>query len=246
MPVRHAWRPGGKTKLASRKHGSVDPSRTATLALTVDDLLRLRARTARAEIESGALRGAALLELLLSVPFFDRDTWVDEVLGIESPPPDIPNLPHGSVPYLPCGVEEILAMVREAPLGPHDDLVDLGSGLGRVLILAHLLSGARARGVEIQEHLVQKGRARCAQLALPISFVHGNAAELELEGSVFFLYAPFNGDMLTDVLRRLRDVARRRPIVLCAVELEFRGVQWLTPRKTSSVALTLYDSRRDD
>lgn len=209
----------------------------------MDESLRLRARTARAEIESGVLRGASLLELLLSVPFLDRDVWTDELLGIEQAPPDIPDLPRGSVPYLPSGVEEVLTMVLEAPVQPDDHLVDLGSGLGRVLILAHLLSGARASGVEIQEHLVRSARARCAELALAaISFVHANAADAELDGSIFFLYAPFNGQMLTRVLRRLEHVARRRPIVLCAVGLEFRDVPWLVPRRTSSVSLTLYDS----
>ena len=210
----------------------------------MNDSLRLRARTARAEIESGSLRGAALLELLLSIPFFDRDTWVDELLGFEAPPPDIPDLPHGAVPYLPSGVEEILAMVLEVPVEPDDEIVDLGSGLGRVVILAHLLSGARARGVEIQEHLVHSARARCAELALAaVSFVHANAAEAELDGSIFFLYAPFNGAMLQRALHRLEEVARRRPIVLCAVGLEFHDVPWLLPTKTSSVALTRYDSR---
>jgi SAM-dependent methyltransferase len=210
----------------------------------VDDSLRHRARTARAEIQSGALRGAALLELLLSVPFFDRDAWIDELLGIEQPPPDAPDLPRGSVPYLPSGVEEILTTVLEVPVQPDDDFVDLGSGLGRVVLLAHLLSGARACGVEIQEHLVRSARARCDGLALgAVSFVHADAAGIDLDGSVFFLYAPFNGEMLTRVLHRLEAVARRRPIVLCAVGIEFRDVPWLHPRKTSSVSLTLYDSR---
>ena len=209
----------------------------------MDDSLRLRARTARAEIVSGALRGAALLELLLSIPAFDRDVWTDELLGIEEPPPDVPDLPRGSVPYLPCGVEEILAMVREVPVRPEDDLVDLGSGLGRGVILAHLLSGARASGVEIQEPLVRSARARCAALGLAsVSFVLADASDAALDGSIFFLYAPFNGEMLRRVLRRLEDVARRRPIVVCAVGLEFHDVPWLLPRKTSSVALTLYDS----
>jgi SAM-dependent methyltransferase len=208
----------------------------------VDDLLRLSARKARVGIKSGRIRGAALLDLLQSIPFCDRDAWTDELLGIESPPPDMPDLPHGSVPYLPCGVEEILAMVREVQLRPDDEVVDLGSGVGRVLILAHLLSGARARGVEIQEHLVRSGRNRCLELGLPVSFVHANAVDVELDGSIFFFYAPFNGEMLTRVLRRLEVVARRRPIVVCAVGLEFREVRWLSPRKTSCVALTLYDS----
>jgi hypothetical protein len=134
-------------------------------------------------------------------------------------------------------------MVREVPLRPDDAFVDLGSGLGRVAILAHLLSGARALGVEIQEPLVHGARARCAALALDaVSFVHGNTADLELDGSVFFLYAPFNGELLTRTVRRIEAVARRRAIVVCAVGFELRDVPWLAPRATSSPLLTLYDS----
>jgi hypothetical protein len=208
----------------------------------VEDSLRLRARSARAGIATGALRGAPLIELLRSIPFLDRDNWSDELLGIELPPPDMP-LPRGSVPYLPCGVDEILTMVVEAPVRAGDVLVDLGSGLGRVVILAHLLSGARARGIEIQDHLVQRARAHCAELALPdVTFVHADAAQTELDGSIFFVYAPCNGAMLARLLDRLAAVARRRPITIAAVGLDF-DVGWLRPRKTSSVALTLYDSQ---
>jgi hypothetical protein len=198
---------------------------------------------AREQILAGTLRGGSLLERLLAVPFRDRDVWVDEVLGIDAPPPDAPDLPHGSVPYLPCGVEDIVAMVREVPLREGDELVDLGSGLGRVVVLGHLLSGARAWGVEIQEHLVVGARACTAELALSaVEFHHADAAETALDGSVFFLYAPFNGPMLTSVLRRVREVARRRPIVVAAVGLELRQERWLAPRRTSSAATMLYDS----
>lgn len=211
----------------------------------MDDSLRLRARAARAEVASGALRGAALLDALCAVPFCDRDAWVDELLGIEPPPPDAPDLPRGAVPYLPCGVDEIVATVQEVPVGPGDELVDLGSGLGRVAVLVHLLSGARTRGIEIQAPLVDRARARCAALGLTaVSFVHGDAAGCELDGSIFFLYAPFNGDLLARVVRRLQDVARRRPIVVAAVALELPDVPWLTARSTSSAALTLYETRR--
>jgi SAM-dependent methyltransferase len=210
----------------------------------VDDSLRLRARTARAQIESGTLRGALLLELLRSIPLADRDIWLDELLGFDEPPPDISDLPRGSVPYLPCGVEEILTMVLEVHVAPDDELVDLGSGLGRVLILAHLLTGARCLGIEIQAPLVQLARARCAALSLPaVSFVHANAADTDLDGSIFFLYAPFGGEMLAHVLYRLEDVARRRPIVVCAVNLELPDAPWLLPRQTSSLSLTIYDSQ---
>jgi SAM-dependent methyltransferase len=202
---------------------------------------------ARAEIESGALRGAALLELLLAVPFCERDVWVGELLGLAEPPPDIPDLPRGSVPYLPSGVEEILAMVREVPVEPDDEVVDLGSGMGLVVFLVHLLTGARARGVELQEPLVQRARARCAALDLSdaVSFVHTDAVEADLNGSIFYLYAPFNGEMMARVLGRLEAVARRRPIVVCAAGFELCDVPWLSPRTTSSASLTLYDSHVD-
>jgi hypothetical protein len=207
----------------------------------VEELLRQRARSARAAIANGALRGARLIELLRSVPFLDRDAWCDAALGIELPPPDMP-LPRGSVPYLPCGVDEVLTMVVEAPVGADDELVDLGSGLGRVVMLGHLLSGARARGIEIQAHLVHMARVQCTELALrDVTFVHADAADTELDGTIFFVYAPCNGDMLTRLLGRLEAVARRRRITVAAVGLDI-DVGWLRPRKTSSVALTLYES----
>lgn len=209
----------------------------------MDDRLRLRARAARVEITRGALRGPSLFELLDAVPSADRDAFVDEMLAIEPPPPDRADLPRGAVPYLPCGVAEIMTAVREAPVRAGDDFVNIGSGLGRVVVLAHLLSGVRSSGIEIQEHLADRAR-RCAEaLALQaVTFVHANAEDLELTGSVFFLYAPCNGPMLARVLERLAAAARRRPIVVAAVDLEFHDVAWLVRRETSSRALVLYDS----
>lgn len=191
-----------------------------------------------------ALRGAELLALLTSLPVCDRDAWVDELLGIESLPPDVPDLPRGSVPYLPCGVEEILALVREVPVRAEDTFVDLGSGLGRVVILAHLLSGATALGVEIQDPLVRSAQERSAALGLTgVGFVCANAAEIALDGSIFFLYAPFNGAMLTAVLGRIAEVARRRPIIVCAVDLELHGASWLQRREPARASsLVVYDS----
>jgi len=140
---------------------------------------------------------------------------------------------------------------NDQPFGYHQEieleittLTNLGSGLGRVAVLAHLLSGARTRGIEIQAALVERARARCAALGLTaVSFVHANAADAELDGSVFFLYAPCNGDLLARVVRRLEAVARRRPIVVAAVALELPDAPWLAARSTSRVALTLYESR---
>lgn len=194
-------------------------------------------------MRSGALHGPALVERLLAVPYLDRDLWVDELFGLSELPADMPNLPRGSVPYLPAPVEEILTMVMEAPLRADDELVDLGAGLGRVVMLAHLLTGARARGVEIQPHLVDSARGSAAELGLSaLSFDCANAADADLDGSVFFLYSPFNGELLTQVVRRLSEVAQRRSIVVCAVGLELPSEPWLQKRASSCPSLSIYDS----
>ena len=176
------------------------------------------------------------------MPAADREAWIDVVLGILPPPADR-DLPRGAVPYLPAGVDEIIAMVREAPVLAADELVDLGSGLGRAVVLAHLLSGARAHGIELQPHLVEHARTTCAELRLPdVTFELANAADIALDGSVFFLYAPFNGDMLARVVRRLEAVAQRRRITIAAVDLELGYLPWLVARPSTRAALTLYQS----
>lgn len=205
----------------------------------MDDSLRHRARVARGGIQSGALRGQALKEALLSVPFTERDAWVDELLAIEEVPSDMPGLPRESVPYLPCGVEEILAL----PVQPDDVFVDLGSGLGRVVILVHLLTGIRTHGIELQDHLVQGAQERCRELGLDrVTFTHADAGTCELDGSIFFLYAPFTGETLKRALQRIEVLARRRPVVLCTVGLELHDVPWLQARKSGCVSLAIYDS----
>ena len=197
------------------------------------DLLRDLARRAGAEVAAGPLRGPATGALLAALPFLEHEESTD----------DAPDLPRGAVPYLPCAVDDILELVRSAPVGFADEVVDIGSGLGRVAILVHLLTGARTQGIEIQELLVRGARSRCEELALGgVGFVHANAADVALDGSIFFLYAPCNGAMLRSVLGRIEEVARRRRIVVGAVGLELREVPWLRPRPPTSVSLALYDS----
>lgn len=163
-------------------------------------------------------------EELAAVPFADRDAWVDAKLGIEPPPADLP-LPAGAVPYLPCGVAEVLAALDAVRLTREDVFVDVGSGLGRVVFLAHLLTGARAHGIEVQQHLVESSRRRAGELGIEgaVTFTQANAADLALEGTCFFLYAPCNGELLARVTRRLEAVAR--PLTVCAVNVELPGWQ---------------------
>ena len=187
-------------------------------------------------------RGQALVDALRALPHGDRDAWFDAAVGFEAFPPEEP-LPRGAVPYLPCGVDDILAMVLDVPLTTRDVLVDLGSGLGRVLILAHLVTGVPGHGIEIQPSLVAAARAHCAALGIEdVTFVVGDAAELELDGSVFFLDAPCNGELLARVMARLRATAERRPITICTVGIELDDPPWLERSRSTSAALAIYST----
>lgn len=209
----------------------------------MDERLRSSARRAREAVAAGRLRGRAFHEALDAVRFDERDLWLDELLGLPELPADLPGLPSGTVPYLPCDVAAVVRTVREAPVTSADLFVDLGAGLGRPTLLAHLLSGVRAVGVELQPHLVGHARAAAARLGLDaVRFDVADAAAGEVpEGSVYFIYASFNGAALARVLGALERIAARRPIVLCAVGFEVRE-PWLRERRSASAELVFYDS----
>ncbi len=174
--------------------------------------------------------------------FDERDLWLDELLGLPELPADLPGLPPGTVPYLPCDVDAIVRTVCEAPVTTADVFVDLGAGLGRPTLLAHLLSGVRAVGVELQPHLADHARAAASRLGLDeVQFTVADAAAGDIpEGSVYFIYASFNGAALARVLGALGRIAARRPLVLCAVGFEVRE-PWLRERRSASPELVFYE-----
>lgn len=206
--------------------------------------LHTRARRAHDAIRAGRLRGDELLHKLLAVPFVDRDVWLDAALKIDTASDDLPDLPLGTVPYVPCGVDAIVRAVLDAPVRPHDVFVDLGAGLGRVAVLAHLLTGARAVGVEMQAPLVHGARVMARELgvAAHVRFDQGDATDARLdEGTVFFIFASFGASALARILAELERVARDKEIVLCAVGFDVH-VPWLRARSSLSPEVALYDS----
>jgi hypothetical protein len=192
-----------------------------------------------------APEAADFLAWLSSLPPGARDAVVEQRLGIADAPPS--SAPPGDhlVGYHPSGVAPIVQAIIEVPITADDVLIDLGAGLGKVVFLAHLLTGATARGVEVQAALVDRARAAAARLELDVRFTRADAREADIDdGTVFFLYAPFTGPALAEVLRRLHAVAARHAIVVCALSIDLdRVATWLAPRPTESFWLTLYDSR---
>lgn len=190
-----------------------------------------------------AMRGANLLVWLSSLPPRARDVAVEQILGIAEPPPS--SAPPGDdlIGYHASGLAPIVRALVEVPVLADDVVIDLGAGLGKVVLLAHLLAGASARGIEIQSSLVRRARDAAGRLGVGVRFTHADARDAALDdGTVFFLYTPFTGPALARVLARLREVAQRRAIVVCGlgIDLDHRA-PWLVPRPTRSFWLTIYD-----
>lgn len=200
----------------------------------------------RSQFEAGPHDRSAFRAALQEVPPADRDAWLDEVLGLGEIPDDGPELPNGCVPYLPCPVDALLKMVDQAPIRATDVVVDVGAGLGRAAALVHLLTGAAVIGIEIQPALVHFARDLAARLSLSrIACIEGDAVELTgfiTIGSIFFLYCPFSGARLAQVLAELESIARTRTIRVCCVDLPLPPCPWLTLEPPSSGDLAIYRS----
>jgi hypothetical protein len=188
------------------------------------------------------MNGAELLAWLSSFPPRDRDGAIEEYLGIAAPEPSSSSPGDHLVGYHPSGVAAIVRALVEVPVVAEDVVVDVGAGLGKVVLLSRLLTGATARGIELQSALVDRAREAAARRSVDVRFTREDAREADLhDGTVFFLYLPFTGPVLASVVRRLRSVAERRAIVVCALGVDL-DTPWLRRRPIDSFWLTIYDS----
>jgi hypothetical protein len=108
----------------------------------------------------------------------------------------------------------IFELAHHAQLTVDDVFYDIGSGLGLVAILMSLMSGAKARGIEYDPAYSTYAHKCARQLNLTnVHFITSDARQGEYtDGTVFFLYTPFEGAMLQEVLKLLKQEAQKRPI----------------------------------
>lgn len=175
----------------------------------------------REEIRSGGWIGPALAARMRTYAGVDGDAGIgydalDELVNgllmIRPLPEETVALEPEMVSYHKTPARVVLQLAEA--LGEDDVLYDIGSGLGHVPILANLLRGVAARGIEVEPAYCDYARACADDLHLPrVRFIHADARTADYaEGSAFFLYTPFRGAMLREVLARLEAEARRRPI----------------------------------
>ncbi|MBZ5700648.1 MAG: SAM-dependent methyltransferase [Acidobacteriia bacterium] len=141
-------------------------------------------------------------------------------------------------------VREILEL---AEVHPEDILYDLGSGDGRIPILAAQEFGCRSVGIENDRDLFVYSAKRVLELNLQdrVSFVYGNFFEADLSSAtvvVLYLLSAVNGHLRARLASQLRAGSR-----VVAVDFDVPG--WRAERTLSvvsdgNVEYTLYLYRR--
>jgi hypothetical protein len=148
---------------------------------------------------------------------------LDQPLETESREPDM-------VYYQKTPARIILELA--AKLTEQDTLYDLGSGLGHVPVLVRLLSGATAWGVEIEPAYCRYAQSCAKTLQLTrVHFLNADARSADYAGATaFFLFTPFTGQILQQVLDQLRQLAQRTPLKVFSYgpgTLELAQQPWL-------------------
>jgi predicted RNA methylase len=134
--------------------------------------------------------------------------------------------------YEPSPVAQAEALLEASPLRPESStFVDLGAGMGRVVLLAARRPFRAVIGVEISPALVEIARENLATVRDPrrvvrdVKIVRADAASYALPRGdvVAYMYNPFRGPVLEAVLARLRAASERASVALLyhtAVERE--------------------------
>jgi len=182
----------------------------------------------RTKISRGDYRGKLLIDLLDEyldynlTTFFQQDTtgydnldtFLNGLLTNQNLPVETKAREPEMIYYQKTPARIILELIKKAEFKPHDVFFDLGSGLGHVTILVNLLASVISKGVEFQPSFCNYAKACVTDLNLKhVDFINADARYADYaEGSVFFMYTPFEGKMLQDVLQNLYGEAKKRRI----------------------------------
>jgi SAM-dependent methyltransferase len=168
-----------------------------------------------------------------------RGMWTGGLIPIETLVPDW----HGFHDYAPTSFRAFRALMSAVPIeAGRDVFVDIGCGKGRVLILAAQYPFRRVIGVEIARplalaavrHVAGMRRTVCTN----VTVWNGRASQFPIPGdaTVLYLFNPFHGRELTEVLQRVRRSLEASPrrlhlIVNNPVHLwkELHAFPWLRP-----------------
>jgi len=160
------------------------------------------------------------------------DILINGLFPLQAMPEQTKDLEPEMVFYQKTPARIIFELVEKCQFTKEDIFFDLGSGLGQVAILVNLFSGITVKGVEFEPTFCDYARDCVAELNLSnVTFINADARSADYsEGTVFFMFTPFGGDMLREVLEILRKESLLRKIKIitygpCTAQVASQG--WL-------------------
>jgi len=169
----------------------------------------------------------------LEEPGFDNlDIFINGMFPIQTIPEPVKDLEPDMVFYQKTPARIVFELAEKAQFAQDDIFFDLGSGLGQIAILVNLLTGITAKGVEFEPAFCDYARDCATELNLSnVTFINTDAREADYsEGTAFFMYTPFTGEILQEVLAILQKEALSRKIKIitygpCTSRVALQG--WL-------------------
>ncbi|MBD1385318.1 hypothetical protein IDJ75_08510 [Mucilaginibacter rigui] len=142
------------------------------------------------------------------------DLFINGLLFHRHPPQATVEREQEMVFYQQTPARIILELAERARLMPGDIFFDIGSGLGLVPILVNLLSGAKTTGVECEPAYCDYATTCASKLNLAnVAFINTQAQIGDYTGgTVFFMYTPFGGAMMQQMLEVLKKESLKRTI----------------------------------
>jgi hypothetical protein len=146
------------------------------------------------------------------------DELISGVLRLEEPEDECISREPEALFYQPTPARHIFSLIGLTALTADDVFVDIGSGLGHVPMLVSSCTEASSIGLELEGVYADRARQCAQRLNLnQVTFIQQDAREADFSsGTVFYLYTPFVGSILSAVLGRLRREAAARRIRICS------------------------------
>jgi len=215
----------------------------------------------RENIKKGEYKGQAFRNLVNEYISFDRahqeeagydnlDIFINGLFLFQSMPEQTKDLEPEMVFYQKTPARIVFELIEKCPFTKDDVFFDLGSGLGQVAILVNLLAGITVKGVEFEPAFCDYARSCAAELNLSgVTFVNTDARKADYsEGTVFFMYTPFTGEMLQEALALLRKESLLRKIKLitygpCTAEVASQSwLNFAVPKNDNIYKLSIFNS----
>ncbi len=241
---------GGSIRAYERSHGVTSMTQRLYEEITrLERALRAVDRAffekIRDDIRSGRLVGSRLRTFCdrftsyephhdahLHVGLDPLDILVAGVLHATPPPRPTWLLEPDMVAFQPSPISVVLELIDQTSMGIDDTFYDLGSGLGDIALMVRLLTGVRTYGVEIDPGLCVYAQDQATALGLSGTvFINADVRSVNIDdGTLFYLFTPFSGDLLAEVMDKLRAVARQHPVCIATygpITPIVAGLPWL-------------------